>query len=137
VIGAKIIVDPSTKLSRGYGFVKFSSQAESQKALYEMNGKYILGKPIKTKYVSFNCSQASFKKNSDANESGNSFNSNLFTLNAKRDSNTSTNLNNFYMQKSNDDSIFNLTSFYQNNGIDTNYYTQFYKYYFNINKNEI
>jgi RNA recognition motif-containing protein len=50
VSSAKIIVDPSTKLSKGYGFVKFSNQVESQKALYEMNGKFVFGKPIKTKY---------------------------------------------------------------------------------------
>jgi hypothetical protein len=80
-------------------------------------------------------SQASFKKNTENSETD-AFNSNLFTLNTKRDANTNSNLNNFYLQKSNDDSIFNLTSFYQNNGIDTNYYTQFYKYYFNLNKNE-
>lgn len=51
VVGAKIIVDPSTKVSKGYGFVKFGDQFESQKALNEMNGRYLNGKPIKTKYL--------------------------------------------------------------------------------------
>ena len=55
VVGAKIIVDPSTKISKGYGFVKFSDYNESQRALVEMNGKIINGKPMKT-------NQASFKK---------------------------------------------------------------------------
>ena len=55
VVGAKIIVDPSTKISKGYGFVKFSDYNESQRALVEMNGKMINGKPMKT-------NQASFKK---------------------------------------------------------------------------
>ena len=49
--------------------------------------------------------------------------------------NSINNLNNFYIQKnSNDMNIFNLNNFYQNNGIDSGYYTQFYKYYYNINK---
>ena len=56
VIGSKIVVDPSTKISKGYGFVKFSSQEESQRAISEMNGKLINGKPMKT-------GVASFKKN--------------------------------------------------------------------------
>lgn len=55
IVGTKIIVDPSTKISKGYGFVKFSDYNESQKALTEMNGKMINGKPMKT-------NQASFKK---------------------------------------------------------------------------
>ena len=55
VVGAKIIVDPSTKISKGYGFVKFNDYNESQRALVEMNGKIINGKPMKT-------NQASFKK---------------------------------------------------------------------------
>ena len=55
VVAAKIIVDPSTKISKGYGFVKFSDYNESQRALVEMNGKIINGKPMKT-------NQASFKK---------------------------------------------------------------------------
>ena len=49
VIGTKIIIDPVNKISKGYGFVKFSDQNESQKALTEMNGTFINGKPIKTK----------------------------------------------------------------------------------------
>ncbi len=49
VIGAKIIIDPINKTSKGYGFVKFSDKTESQRALSEMNGKYINGKPIRTK----------------------------------------------------------------------------------------
>ena len=56
VIDAKIIIDPSTKISKGYGFVKFSDKAESEKAINEMNGKEIKGKAMKT-------GNASYKKN--------------------------------------------------------------------------
>ena len=36
-------------MNKGYGFVKFSNYGESQKAISEMNGKYLAGRPIKTK----------------------------------------------------------------------------------------
>lgn len=49
IIGAKIIVDPSSKVSKGYGFVKFGDQKESQKSITEMNGKILNGKALKTK----------------------------------------------------------------------------------------
>ena len=47
VINANVIVDPITKRSKKYGFVRFSNQEESQRAIYEMSGKYILSRPIK------------------------------------------------------------------------------------------
>jgi len=48
VTASKLIIDPITKGSKGYGFVKFSDYGESQRAIVEMNGKYILSKAIKT-----------------------------------------------------------------------------------------
>jgi len=48
VTSSKLIVDPITKGSKGYGFVKFGDYTESQRAIVEMNGKYILNKAIKT-----------------------------------------------------------------------------------------
>ena len=53
VVSAKIVIDNITKLGKGYGFVKFSNHDESIKAINEMNGKYLCGKPIKTKYLFF------------------------------------------------------------------------------------
>ena len=47
IINAHVIVDPITKKSKKYGFVRFSDFEESQRAIYEMNGKYILSRPIK------------------------------------------------------------------------------------------
>ncbi len=49
VVSVKIVIDNITKLGKGYGFVKFSNQAESLKAIKEMNGKYLCGKAIKVK----------------------------------------------------------------------------------------
>lgn len=60
VINSKIIVDPSTKISKGYGFVKFSDKNESEKAISEMNGQVLNGKPMKT-------GTASYKKNEKKN----------------------------------------------------------------------
>ena len=49
VSSTKIVVDPKTRVSKGYGFVRFKDQNEANRALTEMNGKYILSKPIKCK----------------------------------------------------------------------------------------
>lgn len=49
VSGTKIIIDPSSKISKGYGFVKFNDPKEYQRAITEMNGKILNGKAIKTK----------------------------------------------------------------------------------------
>eukprot|EP00343_Euplotes_focardii_P006840 CAMPEP_0205821874 /NCGR_PEP_ID=MMETSP0206-20130828/9833_1 /ASSEMBLY_ACC=CAM_ASM_000279 /TAXON_ID=36767 /ORGANISM="Euplotes focardii, Strain TN1" /LENGTH=371 /DNA_ID=CAMNT_0053117689 /DNA_START=158 /DNA_END=1273 /DNA_ORIENTATION=+ len=47
IISANVIVDPITKRSKKYGFVRFSNQEESQGSIMEMNGQYILSRPIK------------------------------------------------------------------------------------------
>jgi RNA recognition motif-containing protein len=51
VIQAKIIVDPVTRYSKGYGFIKFSNAEEAQRAIQEMNGKMLLTKPMKLNYA--------------------------------------------------------------------------------------
>lgn len=43
----KIMIDPLTGTSRGYGFVRFASEVEQQRALIEMNGILINGRPIR------------------------------------------------------------------------------------------
>jgi RNA recognition motif-containing protein len=52
VYEAKIICDPVTRVSKGYGFIKFSLKEESERALQEMQGKTILGRAIKMNYAS-------------------------------------------------------------------------------------
>lgn len=47
VIQAKVIVDPVTRYSKGYGFVKFSNQDETQRAMVEMQGHYLFKKPMR------------------------------------------------------------------------------------------
>lgn len=47
VFNAKIITDTITKLSKGYGFVKFRDVDEAHKAIAEMNGLAFMGKPLK------------------------------------------------------------------------------------------
>ena len=44
---SKIITDPNTKVSKGYGFVKFMNVDEANRALIEMNGHVIGDKTIK------------------------------------------------------------------------------------------
>lgn len=49
VISAKIICDPITRISKGYGFIKFSSADEANSAVNEMNGKILHNKRIRVK----------------------------------------------------------------------------------------
>ncbi|KAJ7862161.1 hypothetical protein B0H14DRAFT_2505795 [Mycena olivaceomarginata] len=44
---AKIMLDPVTGVSRGYGFVRFTDEGEQQRALIEMNGLYCLSRPMR------------------------------------------------------------------------------------------
>ncbi|GMQ00222.1 hypothetical protein CsSME_00047407 [Camellia sinensis var. sinensis] len=40
VRGAKVVTDPNTGRSKGYGFVKFADEMERNRAMSEMNGVY-------------------------------------------------------------------------------------------------
>ncbi|KAJ7731481.1 hypothetical protein B0H14DRAFT_2409434, partial [Mycena olivaceomarginata] len=42
---AKIMLDPVTGVSRGYGFVRFADEADQQRALIQMHGLYCLSRP--------------------------------------------------------------------------------------------
>ncbi|KAL4081517.1 hypothetical protein V8B97DRAFT_45956 [Scleroderma yunnanense] len=44
---AKIMLDPVTGISRGYGFVRFTDEADQQRALVEMHGLYCLSRPMR------------------------------------------------------------------------------------------
>lgn len=46
---SRIIVDMSTQLSKGYGFVNFSNREDAEDAMKKMHGSYLRGKPIKVK----------------------------------------------------------------------------------------
>lgn len=46
IISARVMKNPQTKQSKGFGFVSFSRTDEAFQALREMNGKYIMSKPI-------------------------------------------------------------------------------------------
>ncbi|XP_074292513.1 polyadenylate-binding protein RBP47B'-like [Silene latifolia] len=47
VRGAKVVTDPSTGRSKGYGFVKFADEMERNRAMTEMNGQYCLSRPMR------------------------------------------------------------------------------------------
>ncbi|KAJ7746416.1 hypothetical protein B0H14DRAFT_3514320 [Mycena olivaceomarginata] len=44
---AKIMLDPVTGVSRGYGFVRFMDESDQQRALIEMHGLYCLSRPMR------------------------------------------------------------------------------------------
>ena len=47
----KIIIEPFTRFSKGYGFIKFSRIDEFEDALVKLNGKILNGRAIKVKYI--------------------------------------------------------------------------------------
>lgn len=47
-MSAKVIIDTITRLSKGYGFVKFSNVEEGKRAQHETNGIILKGRHIKT-----------------------------------------------------------------------------------------
>ncbi|KAK4758157.1 hypothetical protein SAY87_019458 [Trapa incisa] len=47
VKGAKVVTDPATGRSKGYGFVKFSDENERNRAMTEMNGAYCSTRPMR------------------------------------------------------------------------------------------
>lgn len=47
VRGAKVIIDPITNRSKGYGFVRFGDEGERTRAMSEMNGVYCSSRPMR------------------------------------------------------------------------------------------
>ncbi|KAG8389012.1 hypothetical protein BUALT_Bualt02G0185100 [Buddleja alternifolia] len=47
VRGAKVVTDPNTGRSKGYGFVKFADEMERNRAMVEMNGMYCSTRPMR------------------------------------------------------------------------------------------
>lgn len=47
VRGAKVVTDPTTGRSKGYGFVKFMDEMERNRAMSEMNGVYCSTRPMR------------------------------------------------------------------------------------------
>ncbi|KAG4988534.1 hypothetical protein AAZX31_11G129800 [Glycine max] len=47
VKGAKVVTDPATGRSKGYGFVKFADEAQRNRAMTEMNGVYCSTRPMR------------------------------------------------------------------------------------------
>lgn len=66
VVDAKIITDQTTNISKGYGFVMFSNKEDSNKALTEMNGSFIKGKPIRVSQGKMNQSNQHGKNSSQS-----------------------------------------------------------------------
>lgn len=48
VVGVKIIKDPTTRNSKGFGFIMFASPEEAERAIKEMNGFQVLTRKIRT-----------------------------------------------------------------------------------------
>eukprot|EP00232_Nephroselmis_pyriformis_P025449 CAMPEP_0182866768 /NCGR_PEP_ID=MMETSP0034_2-20130328/8372_1 /TAXON_ID=156128 /ORGANISM="Nephroselmis pyriformis, Strain CCMP717" /LENGTH=184 /DNA_ID=CAMNT_0024999099 /DNA_START=78 /DNA_END=629 /DNA_ORIENTATION=+ len=44
---AKVVTDPATGRVRGYGFVRFGDEKDRDRALSEMNGRYLSNRPMR------------------------------------------------------------------------------------------
>ena len=117
VIDAKIIIDPSTKISKGYGFVKFSDKGESERAINEMNGKEIKGKAMKTGNASYKKNEK--KQNNNINNNNTNFQPDLSAL--QNDPNFILNQTQY------------LNQFYAANGYQTNINPLLYQLYAQMN----
>lgn len=47
VRGAKVVIDPVTRMSKGFGFVRFGMKEEAEQALQTMNGVYCSSRPMR------------------------------------------------------------------------------------------
>ncbi|KAF5953294.1 hypothetical protein HYC85_006150 [Camellia sinensis] len=54
VRGAKVVTDPNTGRSKGYGFVKFADEMERNRAMSEMNGKCVSVRQHRRRPLAFN-----------------------------------------------------------------------------------
>ncbi|KAJ1287296.1 hypothetical protein BS78_03G420000 [Paspalum vaginatum] len=52
VVAVKVICHPTTGKSKGFGFVRFSSQNQAAAALHKMNGQVLDGRNIRVHYAS-------------------------------------------------------------------------------------
>ena len=54
VRNARVVMDPRTGISKGFGFVKFTDEDEMMRAMTEMQGHYISSRPIKISHATNN-----------------------------------------------------------------------------------
>eukprot|EP00466_Bigelowiella_natans_P007262 jgi/Bigna1/89018/estExt_fgenesh1_pg.C_420096 len=47
VSGARVVIDPATNISKGYGFIKFTDQMERDRAVQEMTGVYLSNRAMR------------------------------------------------------------------------------------------
>jgi RNA recognition motif-containing protein len=47
VAGVEIMTDPETRYSRGFAFVEMTNDLEAKKAISDLNGTILWGKPIR------------------------------------------------------------------------------------------
>lgn len=52
VTGARVVTEKGSGRSRGFGFVEFADDAAADKAVAEMNGKDLEGRPIRVEVSS-------------------------------------------------------------------------------------
>ena len=67
---ARVVRDPVTGLGRGYGFVRFAAEADMHRALQEMGGQVLDGRPIKVGSTSTGSTGAASSRRANATATG-------------------------------------------------------------------
>jgi len=88
VISAKVIYGSVTKISKGFGFVKFIDQSEAISAIQEMNGRFLYNRPIKV-------NQASWKKHNSESSGNNKTQTQNNQFQFNNNNNNNYDMNNF------------------------------------------
>ncbi|CAO3611604.1 unnamed protein product [Cunninghamella blakesleeana] len=97
IISARVISNPATKQSRGYGFVSYSNEDDAARALNEMDGQIVFSKPL---YISYHEPKKGRNDNNNNNNSSNNNNNNKNQYNVNNNNNNHYNFN-FNNNKSN------------------------------------
>lgn len=61
-VSARVVFDSPSGRSAGYGFVSFATKDEAESALSSLDGKEILGRPVRLKFSEMNVEEASDEK---------------------------------------------------------------------------
>lgn len=76
IISARVMTNPQTGQSKGYGFVSYGKSEEAAAALHEMNGAMLGSRPLTVAYHEPRKGRNANNNNSNNNSSNNSSNNN-------------------------------------------------------------
>ncbi|XP_040987760.1 28 kDa ribonucleoprotein, chloroplastic-like, partial [Juglans microcarpa x Juglans regia] len=67
-VSARVVFDAPLGRSAGYGFVSFATQEEAEAAISALDGKELMGRPLRLKFSEKNVNEAGIEKEEDLSE---------------------------------------------------------------------